>query len=101
MKAGECVCDISVRVCVSVPGQLFLLTAPHVRALRCYVASLGISSMAARSNGAPGRTGGGRGGGCVVVLVVVIKHYRQVERARGRLRIALISPPPLLLTAGV
>lgn len=33
MKAGECVCDISVGVCVSVPGQLFLLTTPHVWAL--------------------------------------------------------------------
>lgn len=26
----ECVYDISVTVCVSVPSQLFLLTAPHV-----------------------------------------------------------------------
>lgn len=59
MKAGECVCDISVRVCVSVPGQLFPLTTPHVWALRWCIPSLGISSMAARSNGAPGGTGGG------------------------------------------
>lgn len=78
MEVGECVYDISVRVCVSVPSQLFLLTIPHVWALQWSIPSLGISSTTARSKGAL------RGG--------MMKRYNLLDSAYCGRRIPLINP---------